>query len=152
VANLIDFHLLLEFSKNYNGWPFDFTLHDILVRPAGPGARFFLVPFDFDTTWNQNTMPRYHTRAFRRLFQYYPNYAERMAARWRELRQGPLATEALERRVRELASPLAPYVAWDDWRWERYADHSYTQRVDTLIQVMRQRAEELDVRFGLPNY
>lgn len=146
--NVLDFHLLLDLSENYNGLPFDFTIHDVLARDAGPDARFFLVPYDFDTTWDARPFGRYHSRVFERLMREYPGYSERLAARWRELRAGPLRSDAVEQTVRAHQALLADYVAWDDRRWKRDPDDTYEQRVGQLIGQIRVRFAQLDQRFA----
>lgn len=148
VDNLLDFHLLLDLTENYNGWPFQYTIHDILARPNGADARFFLVPFDFDTTWDPHPVGKYTSRTFDRLLRDYPGYRERLAARWLELRAGPWRTKDIESRVRGYQALLAPYIAWDDRRWERDPSDSYERRVEMLLGQLRIRTAQLDQRHG----
>lgn len=148
--NLVDFHLLLDFSENYNGWPFDFTIHDVLVRPSGPEARFFLVPYDFDTTWDPRPVGKYHSQVFDRLMTQYPGYRERLAARWCELRAGPLADATLAASLARYQEHLDGYLSWDDERYDR-ADKPPAVRMDDLRRQIRRRVSELDHRFGCPS-
>lgn len=146
--NVTDFHLLLNFSENYNGFPFHFAIHDLLARDAGADSKFFLVPYDFDNTYGHVQYPYYHSIVFERLLKEYPGYEERLAARWRELRGTALGLNALEREVRTQAQQLAGYVAWDDWRWETHKDGAYAERVDDFVEDIRQRIAELDALYG----
>lgn len=148
--NVMDFHLLLDVTENYNGWPFKFPIHDILVRPAGSTNRFFLVPYDFDTTWDPAPIGFYHSYVFQRLLTEYPGYPDQLARRWRELRQGPLDLARLEAQVDAYRELLTDYEYWDNQRWQRYPDMTYEKRVQRLLSMMRHRIEQLDVRFGGP--
>lgn len=150
LGNLVDFHLLLDVTENYNGWPFKFPIHDVLVRPAGATNRFFLVPYDFDTTWDPAPVGFYHSYVFQRLLTEYPGYPEQLARRWRELRRGPLELARLEAQVFAYRDLLADYEYWDNQRWNRYPDMSYEKRVQRLLSMMRNRIAQLDARFGGP--
>jgi hypothetical protein len=145
--NLVDFQLLLDFSENYNGWPFDFSIHEVLVRPSGPDSRFFLVPFDFDTTWDSRPVGKYHSQIFDRLMAHYPGYRERLADRWRELRAGPLADAAIATDLAQYQERLDGYISWDDERYGQ-ADQPHAARMDTLRRQIWRRLSELDRRFG----
>ncbi len=146
--NLADFHLLLEFSENYNGFPFNYAIHDLLARPPGPRSKFFLIPYDFDNVYGDVRYPFYHSIVFTRLLQEYPGYAGRLAGRWRELRHGPLDLDAMERDIRAQAEQLAPYVAWNDQRWSRDPGLTFSGRVEEFIGHIRRRVKELDARFA----
>lgn len=148
--NAMDFHLLLNFSENYNGSPFNYTIHDILVRRAGPDQRFFLVPYDFDNTYGLLREPRYHSHVFSRLLREVPGYRQQLAARWRALRAGPMREDALMGTLREIESRLAGYVAWDDDRWQHHQDWPYAERMDRLEGHVQRRLAELDRMFGPP--
>ncbi len=145
--NLTDFHILLDFSENYNGYPFKFAIHDLLARPPGADAKFFLIPYDFDNTYGHTRYPLYHSIVFSRMLKEYPGYAERLAARWWELRRSVLDLDAMERDIREHAQSLTGYVEWDDRRWDRYRDNPYDNRVDEFIAHVRRRVGELDQRY-----
>lgn len=147
VDNLLDFHLLLNVTENYNGWPFHHIVHDILVRPAGQ-QRYFLVPYDFDTTWDPDPVGLYHTVVFTRLMNEYPGYNERLARRWRELRQGPLALSALEADIRRYENMLQDYVAWNDLRWTWPEKAPYADRVNALWRAIQRRVAELDALYA----
>lgn len=148
VDNLLDFHLLLNLTENYNGWPFDFTIHDILVRPAGAGQPFFLVPFDFDTTWDPYPVGRYHSQVFERMLRDYPGYREHLAQRWVELRPGPLDLNSIEAWIEKNQALLDSYVQWDDRRWAPTSHKPYEQRVAALRTAIRRRFAELDTKYG----
>ncbi len=147
VDNLLDFHILLNVTENYNGWPFHHIVHDILVRPAGQ-QQFFLVPYDFDTTWDPDPVGLYHTVVFTRLMNEYPGYNQRLARRWRELRQGPLALAAIEADIRRYESLLQDYVPWNDLRWPWPEKAPYADRVNALWQAIQRRVAELDALYA----
>lgn len=146
--NLVDFHLLMEFCKNGNGWPFMFAIHDILVRPAGEAGQFFLVPQDLDSTYDPESRCRFYvTHVFRRLQKLYPGYNERLAARWLELRAGPLRQDHLRQTILGYQEHLSGYVEWDDQRWGRNLNRTHAERINALLASIDARLAELDQRY-----
>ncbi len=145
--NATDFLLLLEFSENYNGYPYQYAIHDLLARPQGADSKFFFIPYDFDNTYGHLRYPIYHSIVFTRLMKEVPGYTNQLAARWRELRQSALDLDTMEREIRAREKDLAGYVEWDDTRWKRYSDNPYENRVANFIGHIRRRVAELDARY-----
>lgn len=144
--NLVDYHLLLNLSENLNGPPHLYTMHDILVRPAGPDERFYLVAWDFDATFHPRRTPMawYNNRLFARLMKADPSYRAHLGRRWRELRAGMLADAEVERTVRAHEKILAGYVEQNYARWGQSAGRTHAQRVDELLAQIQLRSRELD--------
>ena len=151
LANLADFQLLLNLFQNRNGYPFHYQLHDALVFDAARGT-FFIVPWDFEMT------PRalqpwewLFSELMGRLELEVPGYAQRLSARWRELRtQGGLTPEALAARVDEAAAPLRGYVEWDYRRWEYGPEKGWEAALADLKDNLRESVVRMDARLGKP--
>lgn len=141
--NLIDFQILLNVTENRNGWPFRYVLHDILAREPGSDGRFFHVPWDFDATFEAR-QTWYANRMYRRLQADYPGFAERMHARWQELRTGPLCVKGLMDRLDEMESELAGYVEWEYDRWGYNNERSHEELVGDVREHIRARIAFLD--------
>ncbi len=143
VDNMIDFQILLNVTENRNGWPFRYVMHDILAREPGLDGRFFHVPWDFDSTFSTRHA-WYANGLFRRLEADYPAYAERMHARWRELREGPLCINGLMVRLDEMESELAGYIEWEYDRWRYNNERSHAELVGDVREHIRARIVFLD--------
>ena len=105
--NAIDYLLLINAMGNIDGR----TANFYLARQAAPGSPFFIIPYDFDhsfeaTTWLSNYL-------YKRLRTEVPGFEDRLRRRWHELRQGPLALAALENRIDALSGRLDGYMDWD---------------------------------------
>ncbi len=141
--NIIDFILLLNFTTNEDGR----TMNFYLARSAAEGSPFFLIPWDYDRTfggrrrWQSNHL-------FDRLAKEVPGFRERMAARWRALREGPLEAGALDSRLREMASALSDCMPWDARSRGRPPDWSYGERVDELCSRVRLHLGFMDEKLG----
>ncbi len=145
LANLADFQLLLNLFQNRNGYPFDYLLHETLVYDADRGT-FFHVPWDFELTlhpaWSWEWL---RSGLMERLERETPAYAERLAARWRELRtQGGLTPEALAARVDEAAAPLRGYVEWDYRRWSYGPEAGWEAALADLKDRLRDSVARMD--------
>ena len=152
LANLADFQLLLNLFQNRNGYPFDYLMHETLVHDADRG-QFFLVPWDFELTlhpaWSWEWL---RSGLMERLERETPAYADRLAARWRELRtQGGVTPEALAARVDEAAAPLRGYVEWDYRRWSYGPDAGWEASLADLKERLRDSVARMDERLERPS-
>lgn len=141
--NAIDFLLLLNFTGNVDGR----TTNFYLGRFAGPEARFFFIPWDYDHTFEDNfTWLTNHL--FDRLRREMPGFDERVRARWRELRTGPLAETALDERISGMAARLDGYMDWEFARLDRAVPPTYLDIVEEFRQAVRAKLGWMDSRLG----
>ncbi|MCA9541631.1 MAG: CotH kinase family protein [Myxococcales bacterium] len=86
-------------------------------------------------------------------------FAARLAARWRALRVGPLASGALDARIRALVAPLAEPAARNFARWPVLGSarvngfnspvtQTWEQQLDVLETWLHDRAAWLDGQFA----
>ena len=118
IDELIDFWLLLNFTGNEDGR----VTNQFIGRRASDG-RWLLLPWDYDKTFRPGRLEKLLARGgngpsltnpvFRRLFAGDPAFRERLGARWRELRAGPLSDAALDAWIDERSSLLAPSMDED---------------------------------------
>ncbi len=151
LANLADFQLLLNLFQNRNGYPFEYLLHEALVYDAARGTLFH-VPWDFELTlhpaWSWEWL---RSELMERLERESPDYADRLAARWRELRtQGGLTPETLAARVDAAAEPLRGYVEWDYRRWSYGPDMGWDGALADLKDRLRESVARMDERLERP--
>ena len=141
--NAIDFLLLLNFTGNVDGR----TTNFYLGRFAEPGARFFFIPWDYDHTfegkflWLSNPL-------FDRLRREMPGFQDRVRARWRDLRRGPLAESALDARIEDMAATLDGYMDWEFQRMARPVPPTYRDLVEQVRQDVRAKLGWMDARLG----
>ncbi len=143
LANFIDYHILLNFTENRNGWPFNYHVHDILMREPGPGGRFVMVPWDFDSTF-ENRYSWYANNLFRRLQRDYPNYYGLLHSRWNVLREGPLHDDRLREQLDDMEAQLAGYAEWEYDRWGYNAGATHAELVEYVRRNALERAAYLD--------
>ena len=143
-ASVIDYQLLLNIGQNWNGEPFRFWLHDALVYQPANRPPFSHVPWDFDLGLNNRPWMWIENDLMRRLSADLPDYWERCAARWRDLRAGPLADEAVDRRLAEQAAWLAPYIAHDHRRWNYGNPEDVEAALEGKRSVARRNLHQID--------
>jgi hypothetical protein len=80
----------------------------------------------------------------RRLSADLPDYWERCATRWRVLRAGPLADDAVDRRLAEQAAVLAPYIAHDHRRWHYGNPEEVEAALEGKRAVARHNLHQID--------
>lgn len=155
LANAMDFHILVQVTANSDG----ITKNFLLARDgqeSGPQTnKFFFVPWDYDGTFgrNWNATPYPHNvwlsnPLFDRLMQN-GEYRRRFAARWRQLRQGPLAeaamVAAIERNVRTLGEAVRRNV--ERWPTDRggYPDRlTFEEDIEQMKAWVERRLQWLD--------
>jgi hypothetical protein len=142
--NVMDYQLLLSFMQNHNGAPFRFWFHDALLYQPGSQPPFSHVPWDFDRGliawswgWIENDL-------MRRMATDLPDYWQRYAARWRFLRAGPLAEDAVDRRLATQAALLAPYIAHDHRRWNYGHPDTIVAELEAKRDIARRNLRETD--------
>ncbi|MGE5607894.1 MAG: CotH kinase family protein [Bacillota bacterium] len=120
--NAIDFHLLILVTANTDG----ITKNFYLVRPrpsAASPARFFFIPWDFDGVFGQNwdatPLPPelwLSNRLFDRLLED-PDYRDRFAARWQQLRDRQFSTESIHKMIEANVKEIAAAAGRNATRW-----------------------------------
>ena len=108
--NLATYFLVLNFSDNRDG---RVTNQYIVQAPGDP--RWFILPWDYDKTFFADSGGRLSNWLVDRLYAQVPAFREKVRARWREMRAGPLSDAAVFGRIEADAALLAPYMA-DEFR------------------------------------
>ncbi len=145
LENAVDFHLLLNLTQNLNGYPFSYPTHDNLVRGGGPGARFFIVPWDFDNTFGHRWGWRWLNNGMQqRLQDEFPGYRDRLRERWAELRRDVLDEDRLVESINSHADRLRGYAQWDYNRWNYLRGYTYDDTVKHLISLLRKNLRQMD--------
>lgn len=165
--SFIDHHLLVELSKNIDGFRFSTFYY------KDRGGRLNMGPiWDWNLCFG-NAMPRegfnpegwYWPQLddrqyswFRRLFQD-PDFAQRYVDRWGQLRTNQVSIVKILGRVDELAALLNEAQARNFRRWRvlgrsvwpnAFVGQSFTDEVGFLKQWIRQRIEWMDQEFLFP--
>lgn len=111
---LVDFFLALNFTGNQDG-----RVTNQFAGQRADDGRWVLLPWDYDKTF---LLPPAGAVAdsrllvsplFKRLISEVPGFRERLVARWRELRNGPLSEETLDAWLSGRAALLAPFMDED---------------------------------------
>jgi hypothetical protein len=155
LGNAMDFHILVLVTANSDG----ITKNFILARDgqeSGPQTnKFFFVPWDYDGTFGRNwdATPYPHNvwlsnPLFDRLMRN-ADYRRRFAARWRQLRQKPLAEAALVRMIEDNARTLGEAAQRNVQRWPTdrggYPDRlTFAQDVEQMKAWVARRLQWLD--------
>ncbi len=143
--NAVDFHLLLNLTQNINGYPFDFTCHDILARDGRAGARFFNVPWDFAVSFRSHWQWRWMANGLqKRLEEDLPGYRQRLRKRWSELRRDLLDEDNLVAAINHHAGRIHGYARWDYRRWNYPPEINHPDSVADLITVLKFNLEQVD--------
>ena len=144
LGSAADIFLLSELVGNMNGFPRRFPF-DEMLRFDPVSSRFDYVPWDFDLVLHDASHSA-ATASDRRFLSDLPGFKERVASRWRQLRAGPCADDALCARLDAL---------WEEG--EGYLDCEARQSGDevALTDLYRHyrstlllRARRLDAFFG----
>lgn len=142
--NAIDFLLLLNFAQNLDGR----TTNFYLGRDGAPGARFCFIPWDYDHTFDHDDLAWLSNHLFDRLERDLPGFHDRLCARWRELRQGPLATRALEDRIDAMEARLDGCLDWDLALLNREIPGTFQDKTGIFRQCMRRQLAFMDGKLG----
>src|SRR6266404_3406072 len=165
--SFIDHHLLVEFSKNIDGFRFSTFYH------KDRGGRLKMGPiWDWNLSFgNANARDGFNPEGwywsqlddrqyswFRRLFED-PDFAQRYVDRWGELRSNQFAIARLLARIDELATLLNEAQVRNFRRWRllgrnvwpnAYVGRTFSDEIDFLKQWIQQRIEWMDQQFMLP--
>ncbi len=164
VDSFIDHHWLVELSKNIDGFRFSTFFH------KDRGGKIYMGPiWDWNLTFG-NATPRegfnpegwYWPQLddqqyswFRRLFED-PDFAQRYADRWGELRANQFSVAHLHARIDYWAGVLAEAQARNYKRWRILGEHvwpnnfvgqSYDEEIDYLKQWVEKRYRWIDGQF-----
>lgn len=113
---LVDFFLLLNFTGNEDG-----RVTNQYVGHRADDGRWLLLPWDYDKTFllapagETARKGALSSPLFKRLTEEVPGFRDRVARRWRELRDGPFRDDALDAWLDAHAALLAPSMT-DDYR------------------------------------
>jgi hypothetical protein len=165
--SFIDHHLLVEFSKNIDGFRFSTFYY------KDRGGRLNMGPiWDWNLSFgNANAREGFNPEGwywsqlddrqyswFRRLFED-PDFAQRYVDRWGELRTNQFAVAKILARIDELAAQLNEAQARNFRRWRvlgrnvwpnAFVGKSFSDEISFLKQWIRQRIEWMDQEFLLP--
>ncbi len=165
--SFIDHHLLVELSKNIDGFRFSTFYY------KDRGGRLNMGPiWDWNLSFgNANAREGFNPEGwywsqlddrqyswFRRLFED-PDFAQRYVDRWGELRGNQFAIARILARIDELAALLNDAQARNFRRWRvlgrniwpnAFVGQSFSDEVIFLKQWIRQRIEWMDQEFMLP--
>ncbi|HWR98123.1 MAG TPA: CotH kinase family protein, partial [Candidatus Methanoperedens sp.] len=141
VDEIIDFETLLLLRADREGRNYNLYVG----RPPGPGARFFVVPWDCDMSF-------YHTDGasnalIHRLHQALPGYSRRANERWQALRRDRLSEKGLMARIDGLEAELAGAAGRNYRRWPLLPGWSWEGDVQTLREFLKTRLVTLDKVF-----
>ena len=143
--NAVDFLLLLYFSGNKDGYDGNFYL----ARDSAPHARFQFVVWDYDHGFGKRNLAMSNL-IIDRLRRDAPGFDERLRARWRELRNGPLATAALNARLDEMTARLAGSMDFEFALFSRAGATSFAAETAKWRETVGLLLADMDARFGGP--
>jgi hypothetical protein len=144
VDNVIDFEILLALTSNAEG----INSNLYLARGGEPDARFFIVPWDYDISFNIPSIPSNYLIA--RLHRDLPDYNRRVAERWRALRRDRLSEASLMERIDGLVAEMAEGVERNFRRWPPTEGETWEGEVPKLRAFVRGRLQLLDTWFAWP--
>ncbi|HEY5997736.1 MAG TPA: CotH kinase family protein, partial [bacterium] len=111
----------------------------------GPGARFFIVPWDADMSFYGTELAS--NALIHRLHADLPGYSRRVLERWRALRRDRLSEQELMQRIGGLETELVEAVGRNYRRWPLAEGWTWQRDVDTLKKYLRTRLALLDRTF-----
>jgi hypothetical protein len=165
--SFIDHHLLVELSKNIDGFRFSTYYH------KDRGGRLKMGPiWDWNLSFgNANAREGFNPEGwywsqlddrqyswFRRLFED-ADFAQRYADRWGELRTNQFSIAKIHARIDQMAASLNEAQARNFRRWRvlgrnvwpnAYVGKTFNDEIDWLKQWIRQRIEWMDQQFVAP--
>jgi len=155
VDNAIDFHLLVLFTSNMDGFDKNFILARNAVTDAHPVPRFFFVPWDYDATFGRNwegspVEPTFwlSNHLFDRLLSH-EVFRRKYSDRWQALRRGQFSVETVHRMIDDNARSVATTARRNESRWTpiRAAESgslSFTEDVTQMKEWVVARTRWLD--------
>jgi len=144
VDNVIDFEILLALTANVEGPNYNLYL----ARGAGADARFFIVPWDYDVSFNSRSVPS--NFLISRLHADLPDYSRRVAERWRSLRKDRLSETSLMQRIDGLVAEMIEGVGRNYRRFPPTEGETWEGMVPQLRSYLRERLVFLDSWFAWP--
>ena len=123
IDNAIDFHLLVLFTSNMDGFDKNFILARNAVTDAHPVPRFFFVPWDYDATFGRNwegspVEPTFwlSNHLFDRLLSH-EVFRRKYLDRWQALRRRQFSVETVHRMIDDNARSVATTARRNESRW-----------------------------------
>ena len=123
IDNAIDFHLLVLFTSNMDGFDKNFILARNAVTEAHPVPRFFFVPWDYDATFGRNwegspVEPTFwlSNHLFDRLLSH-EVFRRKYSDRWQALRRSQFSVETVHRMIDDNARSVATTARRNESRW-----------------------------------
>ena len=162
--SFIDYHILVEITKNVDGHRFS----TFFTKDRGEKLKMEPV-WDWNLSFGnangkQGWLPEYwlwpqlsdtEYAWFRRLFED-PNFAQQYVDRWQELRRSALTTDRLTRLIDEFARTLNESQERNFQRWpilgksvvpNYYFGETYAEEVDWMKDWLRKRCDWIDAQF-----
>ena len=155
IDNAIDFHLLVLFTSNMDGFDKNFILARNAVTDAHPVPRFFFVPWDYDATFGRNwegspVEPTFwlSNHLFDRLLSH-EVFRRKYLDRWQALRRRQFSVETVHRMIDDNARSVATTARRNESRWTpiRSAESgslSFTEDVTQMKEWVVARTRWLD--------
>jgi hypothetical protein len=141
VESVIDFEILLRLTNNLEGRNYNL----FLARGAGPEARFFIVPWDYDMTFHSAAVPS--NFLLDRLRRDLPGYGRRVHERWQALRRDRLSEQGVMKRIDDLEAELAEGIGRNYQRWPPAPGETWPGEVLKLREYIKARLPLLDGLF-----
>ena len=123
IDNAIDFHLLVLFTSNMDGFDKNFILARNAVTDAHPVPRFFFVPWDYDATFGRNwegspVEPTFwlSNHLFDSLLSH-EVFRRKYSDRWQALRRSQFSVETVHRMIDDNARSVATTAGRNESRW-----------------------------------
>ena len=140
VANIVDFHLLVNFTDNEDGRVTNF----ILAHETSGEGRYYFIPWDYDKTFLEEMEPQFLSHSlFDRLYKADAQFARSVGDRWRKLRGGPLSDAALFARIDADAAFLGPYMPFE-YELLGKTGVQYGEQVRILRDMVRRNLDYMD--------
>ena len=143
IESLIDYYMMLNFSENYDGQ----VTNQYIGRRRGDD-RWFIIPWDYDKTFFDGAPGHLANHLVNRLLVEMPEFRHLVSEKWANLRQGPMAEDAVLARINSDAALLAPYME-EEYRLLQPAgwNGDFEAAVERLRQVVSARLKLMDAKF-----
>ena len=149
LANAIDFYLLVLLTSNQDGITKNFIIARDAPQDGKPRPTFFFAPWDYDATFGRNwnaTVVEPSSWLSNNLFDRLMGertFQERLARRWKELREGPFSAKTIHAMIDANVRTLREAARRNAARWRPVASH-YPDRLsfDEDVAQMKTWVEE----------